>query len=207
MDVKTAYFYGELDEEIYMWLPEGIQEFVRLPDGTEPIVHLKKSIYGLKQAGRQWYVWLSTYLTKQGYQNPPLFPCMFIKKFKDKSIVLLGIYVDDLILLGTPSAVEAIKNALKTEFEMSDLRDINFCLGLQIVRFPDGYFIHQSGYVTRLMEKYSVTEVDKIVGAPLEQRSPEPILDIYGPLREGEEPFDTSVSSLSRGLGKTHLLG
>ena len=56
MDVKTAYLYGDLEEEIYMRLPDGIHDFIKLPKNTQPIVRLRKSIYGLKQAGRQWYV-------------------------------------------------------------------------------------------------------------------------------------------------------
>ncbi|KAK0606152.1 hypothetical protein LWI29_034632 [Acer saccharum] len=82
MDVVTAYLYGSLDSDIYMKIPEGF----RMPEAynSRPqnlySIKLQRSLYGLKQFGRMWYNRLSEYLTKEGYINNPICPCVFIKK-------------------------------------------------------------------------------------------------------------------------------
>ena len=122
MDVVTAYLYGDLDTEIYMNIPDGIQ----LPksSGSNPrsafAIRLKRSLYGLKQSGRMWYNRLSDYLIGKGYVNNELCPCVFIKR-TSSGFAIVAVYVDDMNIIGTLKELRETAEHLKSEFEMKDL--------------------------------------------------------------------------------------
>ena len=103
MDVVIAYLYGSLDNDIYMKILEGY----KMPETYNPTsrsmysIKLQKSLYGLKQSGRMWYNCLSEYLLKEGFENNPICPCVFIKK-SESGFAIVSVYVDDLNLVGTP---------------------------------------------------------------------------------------------------------
>ena len=93
LDIKTAYLYGSLDEEIYMRQPKGFKV-----KGKEDLVCLlMKGIYGLKQAGRNWHKTLIDFLSKLGYKQCMKDRCVFIKK-THKYIVIIIVYVDDIVI-------------------------------------------------------------------------------------------------------------
>ena len=94
-------------------------------------IKLNKSLYGLKQSRRMWYNRLSGYLIKQGYKNDSICPCIFIKRYGSK-FVITAVYVHDRNLIGTPQGITEAKDCLNKEFEMKDLGNTKFCLGLQI---------------------------------------------------------------------------
>ena len=73
-DVKTAFLYGELDELIFMFQPEGFS------DGTSRVCQLQKSLYGLKQASRNWFELFTEFLEKLGFYWGKADPCLFIYK-------------------------------------------------------------------------------------------------------------------------------
>ena len=130
IDVVTTYPYGSLDNDIYMKIPEGY----KMPETYNPTsrsmysIKLQRSLYGLKQFGCMWYNRLSEYLLKEGFENNPICPCVFIKKSEFEFAV--AVYVDDLNLVGTPEELTKTTNCLKNEFEMKDLSKTKFCLGL-----------------------------------------------------------------------------
>ena len=101
MDIVTAYLYGSLDSDIYMKIPEGF----KMPDACTPhnlfSIKLQRSLYGLKQSDRMWYQRISEYLIKERYKNNPICPCVFIKK-SATGFAIVGVYVDDINLIGTP---------------------------------------------------------------------------------------------------------
>ena len=68
-------------------------------------IQLRRSLYGLKQSKRMWCNRLSEYLSKRGYENDPICPCLFIKKFL-KGFEILAVYVDDINLIGTLKKLE-----------------------------------------------------------------------------------------------------
>ena len=84
MDVVTTYLYGSLDNDIYMKIPEGY----KMPETYNPTsrsmysIKLQRSLYGLKQSRCMWYNCLSEYLLKEGFENNPICPCVFIKKIR-----------------------------------------------------------------------------------------------------------------------------
>nr|GFA71921.1 hypothetical protein [Tanacetum cinerariifolium] len=92
MDVKTAFLYGPLKEEVYVNQPDGFVD----PYHPDKVYRLKKALYGLKQAPRAWYDELSNFLVSKGFSKGSIDPTLFITKHRG-DILLVQIYVDDII--------------------------------------------------------------------------------------------------------------
>ena len=149
-DIETAYLYGDIDVELYMRIPNGV--FIKGKDRYKrPCIRIKKSLYGLKQAGRIWYLHLSKYLQKCGFTTDESCPWLVIKRHKNE-IAIVGIYVDDIIIIGTDTAIENTMNALKAEFKVKDLGDLKYCLGLEISNTKRTIKVNQKGYIKKLLE-------------------------------------------------------
>ncbi|KAK6159288.1 hypothetical protein DH2020_006602 [Rehmannia glutinosa] len=120
MDVVTAYLYGSLDSDIYMKIPDGY----KMPKSDTPrelySIKLQRSLYGLKQSDRMWYHRLNEYLSKEGYKNNTICPCVFIKR-SDTGFAIIVVYVDDINLIGTPEELSNAAEYLKKKFEVIDL--------------------------------------------------------------------------------------
>ena len=130
MDVVTTYLYGSLDNDIYMKIPERykMSETYNPTSRSMYSIKLQRSLYGLKQSRRMWYNRLSEYLLKEGFENNPICPCVFIKK-SEFGFAIIAVYVDDLNLVWTLEELTKTANYLKNEFEMKDLSKTKFCLG------------------------------------------------------------------------------
>ena len=116
-------------------------------------IKLQRSLYGLKQSRRMWYNRLNEYLLKEEYANNPICPCIFIKK-SETGFAIIGMYVDNLNLIGTPEELTRTAKYLKKEFKMKDLGKTKFCLGLQIEYFPIGFLVHQSTYTKKILKHF-----------------------------------------------------
>ncbi|GMP77212.1 hypothetical protein CsSME_00033565 [Camellia sinensis var. sinensis] len=95
LDVKTTFLNGELKEKIYMMQPDGFQ----IQDNEDKVYKLKKSLYGLKQSSRQWYLKFHQAILEIGYVVSPLDHCVYIWKNDDK-LAILSLYVGDILLAG-----------------------------------------------------------------------------------------------------------
>ena len=97
MDVVTAFLSGDLKEDIFMQIPEGL----RNQKNENKVCKLEKSLYGLKQAPRQWYAKIHNYLVSDlTFKCSPDDPCLYVRK-TDSSITIIALYVDDLLILVT----------------------------------------------------------------------------------------------------------
>ncbi|KAG7551468.1 Retrotransposon Copia-like N-terminal [Arabidopsis thaliana x Arabidopsis arenosa] len=152
MDVTNAFLHGDLDEEIYMDLPPG---YTPPPGESLPpnaVWKLHKSLYGLKQASRQWNKKFSEVLLQDGFVQSHSDNTLFVKLVDNVFIALL-VYVDDIIIASNSNdAVSALKATLATAFKLKDLGPVKYFLGLEIARNKTGISICQRKYTLDLLE-------------------------------------------------------
>jgi hypothetical protein len=103
VDVKGAYLQGELDEEIYMRVPEGADE----PGKEGWFRRLLKPLYGLKQAGRQWKKKLDQIMSELGFEKRAGDECVYVKRAGNAVVIVVVVYVDDMAVAGSRSHVQA----------------------------------------------------------------------------------------------------
>ena len=153
MDVKSAYLNGDLEEEIYMELPEGAPR----EKGKENWVwRLHKSLYGLKQAGRTWHTKIDETFQRRGLIPLVSDQCVYIRR-TTTSLVIIALYVDDLVLAASNlDELKKLKVDLTTEFDMEDLGEATFVLGIEITRHRPArtITITQSAYIKSILEKH-----------------------------------------------------
>ena len=165
MDVKTAFLNGELEEDIYMDQPQGFQQ----KDFEHLVCKLKKSLYGLKQSPRAWYQRIDSFFTKEGFTRSEADHSLYIKQTGEYLLIVL-IYVDDLIILASLLAKLAwLKGKLNAEFEMSDLGELKYGLGVEFVRDRKARTItmSQRHYIEEVLKRFNMEEC-KPIGTPLD---------------------------------------
>ncbi|KAD7477710.1 hypothetical protein E3N88_00846 [Mikania micrantha] len=152
MDVKSAFLYGKIKEEVYVCQPPGFEDN-KHPDW---VYKLDKALYGLKQAPRAWYDILSTFLLQNNFTRGSIDKTLFIKNVGQQKL-LVQIYVDDIIFASSDTKLcDAFTELMTKNFEMSAMGELKFFLGLQIKQSPDGIFIHQSKYTKDLLKKFDL---------------------------------------------------
>nr|GEV76049.1 putative ribonuclease H-like domain-containing protein [Tanacetum cinerariifolium] len=155
MDVKSAFLYGEIEEEVHVTQSKGFED----PHNPKHVYRIVKALYGLHQAPRAWYARLSTFLLKHHYRRETIDKTLFFKK-DSKHIILVQIYVDDIIFGSTNKAwCDEFEVLMKGEFEMSAMGELTFFLGLQVKQLPDGIFISQDKYVKDMLKKFDMESV------------------------------------------------
>ncbi|GJR35462.1 retrovirus-related pol polyprotein from transposon TNT 1-94 [Tanacetum coccineum] len=153
MDVKTAFLYGPLKEEVYVNQPDGFVD----PYHPDKVYRLKKALYGLKQAPRAWYDELSNFLVSKGFSKGSIDPTLFITKHGE-DILLVQIYVDDIIFGSTnPKLSKCFEKLMHNKFDMSMMGELKFFLGIQIHQSPHGIFINQAKYAQEILKKHGMT--------------------------------------------------
>jgi Reverse transcriptase (RNA-dependent DNA polymerase)/gag-polypeptide of LTR copia-type/Integrase core domain/GAG-pre-integrase domain/Domain of unknown function (DUF4219) len=153
MDVVTAFLAGDLEEEIFMEQPEGFEIGSKEDD---LVCRLRKSIYGLKQAPRVWNQRIRRFLKSIGFDQTYSDPCVYINSDTD---VIIAMWVDDLIIFGKDMAsINDLKAQLNEEYEMKDLGELNYFLGIQVHRDKERKIIHinQPGYIRTILERYDM---------------------------------------------------
>lgn len=159
MDVKTAFLNGSLDESIYMMQPEGFIEKGQM----EKVCKLQKSIYGLKQASRSWNIRFDQAVKGFGFIQNPDEPCVY-KRIKGDKLVFLILYVDDILLIGNDVGVlTSVKEWLAKQFDMKDLGEASFILGIQVIRDRKNRTIalSQASYIDKILSRFSMQDSKK----------------------------------------------
>ncbi|KAG7559386.1 Reverse transcriptase RNA-dependent DNA polymerase [Arabidopsis thaliana x Arabidopsis arenosa] len=163
MDVKNAFLQGELEEEVYMTPPPGLENLV----ASGKVLRLRKAIYGLKQSPRAWYHKLSSTLKANGFKKSESDHTLFTLQ-NDQGIVVVLIYVDDLIISGSnKEGIKSIKTSLHNAFDIKDLGVLKYFLGIEVCRSPEGLFLSQRKYTLDLL-KLTGKLGAKPVSTPLE---------------------------------------
>ena len=156
MDVKTAYLNAPIDCEIFMEQPEGFE--VHSSCNEVLVYKLNKSLYGLKQSGRNWNYMLHSYLVENHFVRSDVDNCVYVKQIEDKMIVLV-IWVDDLIIGASNDLLLCeTKNMLKEKFKMKDLGKLSHFLGIDFEQ-GDGFVkVNQKEYLHKVLERFGMSD-------------------------------------------------
>nr|GFC05468.1 copia protein [Tanacetum cinerariifolium] len=192
MDVKSAFLYGTIEEEVYICQPPGF-EYLENPNKVYKVV---KALYGLHQAPRAWYETLATYLLENGFQRGTINQTLFIKR-QQKDILLVQIYVNDIIFGATNKALcQSFEKPMKDKFQMSSMGELTFFLGLQVKQKKDGIFISQDKYVAEILKKFRLSE-GKSASTPI---------DAYKLLLKDSDGKDVNVHTYRSMIGSLMYL-
>ncbi|RKK17238.1 hypothetical protein BFJ67_g17769, partial [Fusarium oxysporum f. sp. cepae] len=170
MDVKTAFLYGGVKEEIYVTQPQGFD------DKSGKVFRLRKALYGLKQSPRIWYQTLSDFLETLGFKPLNADVGVFIR-----GTTYIAVYVDDLLIAGPDKEeIRQIKAALSKKFEMTDLGPCQYYLGMSVRRDRrnKAIFLSQRAYVEKVLREFDMWE-SKPVTTPLRTSKFQPVPDEY----------------------------
>jgi hypothetical protein len=143
--------------------PEGFE------DGTGRVCRLKKTLYGLKQSGREWNIELNTRMTNLGFKRLQADVCVYIRKTAG-GIEIITVWVDDLLLFtNTPSLMQKLKDQLKTKFDITDLGEPKKIVGIEITRNrpKKSIRISQTRFIETILAKENMKSCNP-VGTPFE---------------------------------------
>jgi hypothetical protein len=165
MDVKTAFLNGDLDVDIYMEQPDGF-----IVKGKESLVcKLNRSLYGLKQASRAWYQKIDAVLRGLGFVPSEADHCIY--RLYDKGLIMfIALYVDDLLVFSNSlKRLIDMKQQLSRLFEMKDLGDAHYILGIQIQRnrIARTLSISQEEYLKNVVQRFGMLE-SRSVNTPMD---------------------------------------
>ncbi|KAJ9557778.1 hypothetical protein OSB04_012392 [Centaurea solstitialis] len=159
MDVKTAFLNGKLTEDVYMEQPEGFED----PKNPNKVCKLRKSVYGLKQASRSWNLHFDERIKEFGFAKSEFEPCVYTK-FSGSIVTFLVLYVDDILLIGNDvPTLQSVKSWLSKCFQMKDLGEAAYILGINIYKNRSKRLIglSQSTYIDQLLKKFRMDESKK----------------------------------------------
>ena len=219
MGVKTAFLNGEIDETIYMEQPEN---FVT-GDPKSIVCKLKKSLYGLKQSPRLWYHKFHKIISSYGFVMNPADECIY-HKFSGSKYIFLVLYVDDILLATNDlNLLRDAKKFMSNNFEMKDLGNASYVLGIQIYRdhSKDILGLSQKGYIEKLLQRYNmqdckpldtpISKGDKLSLSQCQKNVLEiPEMEKFSIWTSGREPYVRSILFATRyclysgGFGSIH---
>jgi Reverse transcriptase (RNA-dependent DNA polymerase) len=163
--VKNVFLHGDLLEEMYMEVPPGF--------GTKQTVgkvcRLKKSLYGLKQSPRAWFDRFRKAMVGMGYQQTNADHTVFFKRH-GAHITVLAVYVDDMIISrNDEEEIALLKRKLGKEFEVKDLGQLRYFLGIEIARGAERIVLSQRKYVLDLLAETGMLGC-RLAVAPIDQK-------------------------------------
>ena len=163
LDVTTTFLYADLEEEVYLEIPEGMFE----EDMTGKVLRLLKALYGLKQSPRMWNLDIDKALGEFGFRRLLADFCVYAV-YDGASRVLLLLFVDDMFVIGRmTNLINIAKSFLHSRFKMKDLGAATFLLGMEIRRLPGGDIqLVQEKYLGEVLERFPVVE-SRSISTPL----------------------------------------
>lgn len=186
MDVSNAFLHGDLDEEIYMKLPQGYKSA-----DPNKVCRLKKSLYGLRQAPRCWYAKLTNALLRFGFSHDYADQSLF-SKVRGSICIHILVYVDDFIIAcNDTQALQDFKDYLHKCFRMKDLGKLKYFLGLEVARSNSGFYLSQRKYALDI-----IAETGLLASKP----SPVP-MELNHKLAQAEGPL-ANVQQYRRLVGR-----
>jgi hypothetical protein len=154
MDVKSAFLYGPIKEEVYVKQPPGFEDDRYL----DHVFKLSKTLYGLKQALRAWYKCLRDFLIANAFKVGKADPTLFTKTC-NSDLFVCQIYVDNIIFGSTnQKSYEEFSRVMTQKFEMSMMGELTYFLGFQVKQLKDGTFLSQTKYTQDLLKRFGMKD-------------------------------------------------
>jgi hypothetical protein len=164
MDVKSVFLNGDLKEEVYVHQPPGFA----IPSKEGKVLHLCKALYGLRQASRAWNAKLDSTLKGMGFEQSP-HEAVIYQQANGGNTLLVGVYVDDLMITDTKDAkVAAFNEEMKAILQMSDLGLLSY-LGIEVHQGDSEITLRQTAYVKLVVELVGLTDCNPAL-TPMEER-------------------------------------
>ena len=121
---------------------------------------MKRSLYGLKQSSRCWNQALSDFLESLGFKKSDADPCIYVLV---DPLIIIAVYVDDLILAALSSSELAkIKEELSQKFDIKDLGNLHYIIGISVYQSSDIVMISQRNYVEEILERFGMSECNPV---------------------------------------------
>ncbi|XP_052288532.1 uncharacterized mitochondrial protein AtMg00810-like [Citrus sinensis] len=176
-----------IDEEIKAIVKNDTWELTTLPKGhktikevyieqslgyvvkghEDKVLRLKKALYGLKQPLRAWNSRIDKYFQEKCFTKCPYEHALYVKE-KDGDILIVCLYVDDLIFIGSnPSLFEEFKRVMIKEFDMTNIGPMTYYLGIEVKQKEEGIFISQESYANEILNKFKMNYC-KPISTPVE---------------------------------------
>jgi hypothetical protein len=197
MDVKSAFLHGDIDEDVFVELPECWELFQDILGelNHEMILYLLKALYGLKQSPRLWQLTLKKALAKLGFN--PLFADQSVY-FNPKTGCFIITYVDDFLLIGPQGeAIKRLKVELSNVFDMKDLGPCTYFLGIRVSRSLFGpnngpgnsnssrITLCQDAYIHKVLDQFGMAD-SRPVSTPLDPGSTDTLVPFGGEALNGD---------------------
>ncbi|WVZ11776.1 hypothetical protein V8G54_016306 [Vigna mungo] len=180
--------HGDLHEEVYMKIPPGLT-----PANKNQVCKLQRSLYGLKQAGRQWYAKLHQFLLSNNYHCSISDNSLFLKHDGNHTTALL-IYVDDILITGNDDGeIQHITNLLHSTFRIKNLGNLTYFLGLEVARNSKGIHLSQRKYTLDLLAETGLLDSSPV---------PTPMVPKQSTTNTVRSLDDTDAASYRRLIGK-----
>ena len=156
MDVKTAYLNAPIDCEIYVEQPEG---FEQEGENDEKLVcKLHKSLYGLKQSGRNWNNMLHEYLSNEQFEQSQVDACVYTKNTNESKVAII-VWVDDIIIAASNAQLlNDVKSSLSREFKMKDLGELSWFLGIEFKCVDDCIEMSPKKYADKVLTRFGMAD-------------------------------------------------
>lgn len=155
-DIKTAFLYGDLKEELFMMPPKGLK--------CDPglVCKLKKSLYGLKQSPRCWNEKFNSFLENFGFIRSNADRCVYQGEFHNVRVLLI-LYVDDGIVMSSDiTVIDEVLSKLQKQFEIT-VSDVNYFVGMQITQNEDGsIFVSQEQYIKQTINRFKMSDANPV---------------------------------------------
>lgn len=165
LDVKSAFLNSELEEEVTMLPPPGVD----IPAGCA--LRLKRSIYGLKQAGRNWFLELQETLLQCGFNQSTVEPCLFVSLEGSRlfnGVVYVLVYVDDIILCCERNEDhEKLSDHLRSKYKLGQDEPLQDYLGMDVNRTSQKIYLSQPGLIQELLRDTGMADC-RAISTPAE---------------------------------------
>jgi len=163
VDISTAFLNGDIDREIYMKIPEGLEVDVEPAPGEDPkrwVLRLLKGLYGIKQGPRIWALKLHSVLTKIGFERIDCDYSVYVYR-RDDIKIIVPIHVDDLLIASNSrDAIQKVKSDLASHFKIHDQGPTTSILGIKVERDRPNRTISlsQPSYIESILEQFGMSE-------------------------------------------------